>query len=174
MTQTNNSETESSRPELKEVKKPPKAKTPSKTEKLTRERDEYLAMAQRLQAEFDNYRKRNSTLRQDAYFDGVFDTVQRILPVMDDMDRAIEAEEKSGAETGLLTGLKLIRKQLGETMTALGVEEIPAVGEEFDPNLHEAIAAVPEGESGKVFDQMRKGYVMKDRVLRHSIVRVSE
>ena len=178
MTKANNPEEEMIQEAEQTVKQEAKPKKTSKKdkelEKAQQQRDEYLSMAQRLQAEFDNYRKRNATLRADSYNEGAFDTVVKFLPVIDDFDRAIEAEERSGTQAGVLDGLKLIRKQFLDILQSMEVTEIPAVGQPFDPNLHEAIATVAEGESGMVYGQMRKGYIMKDKVLRHSIVRVTE
>lgn len=142
-------------------------------DKATRERDEYLNLAQRIQADFDNYRRRNQNAREDAYGDGVRDTLIKFLPVLDNLDRA--ACSPAG-EDALREGVQLVLKQLNTVLGSAGVEEIKAEGAAFDPNLHNAVMQdSAEGvQSGTVTAVMQKGYIMGSRVLRHSMVKVAE
>jgi molecular chaperone GrpE len=147
------------------------------TEKLTKEKDEYLLIAQRLQADFDNFRKRNNSVREESYNEGIIDTIKKILPIVDDLNRAIAVEEANGTTGQLFDGMKLINKQLHDVLSAMGVAEIQAVGLPFDPELHEAIASVEAQDGAEpetVFDELRKGYTYKEKVIRHSMVRVNK
>ncbi len=131
---------------------------------------------QRTLAEFDNFRKRTMKEKAGMYNDGVGDTVEKILPVLDNLDRAIKTQEgKSAEEDSLLTGIKMVHKQLKEILTSLGVEEIPALGEKFNPNLHAAVAHEDNEEFGEneIMFEMLKGYKFKDKVLRPSMVKVA-
>lgn len=136
------------------------------------ERDEYLNLAQRVKADFENYKRRNQNAREDAYNEAVQETVAKFLPVLDNLDRAAAAE---GNEESLRSGVQLVLKQFNAVLTAAGVEEIPAEGQ-FDPNLHHAvIQEQAEGaESGAIVAVLQKGYRLGGRVLRHSMVKVAE
>lgn len=137
------------------------------------ERDEYLGLAQRVKADFENYKRRNQSVREDAYADGMRDTLEKFLPVLDNLERAVCAE---GPENALRDGVQLVLRQLCTVLTASGVEEIPAQDCAFDPNVHHAVMQEPvEGcESGKVVGVLQKGYTHGGKVLRHSMVKVSE
>ncbi len=143
------------------------------SEKAAKERDEFLNLAQRVQADFDNYRRRNQNAREDAYNDGVRDTLLKFLPVLDNLERAASAQGEEGA---LKEGVLLVVKQLTGILTAAGVEEIPAQDCAFDPNVHNAVMqeAVEGCASGQVVGVLQKGYTHKGRVLRHCMVKVSE
>ena len=138
-----------------------------------RERDEYLTLAQRVQADFDNFRRRNQSVRRDAYDEGVRDTLAKLLPVLDNLDRAAAAQ---GADENLREGVLMVLRQLNAVLQAAGVEEIPAEGAAFDPNLHNAVMqeAAEGAESGFVTGVLQKGYKMGDKVLRHSMVKVAQ
>jgi molecular chaperone GrpE len=142
-------------------------------EQAVKERDEYLDLLQRSRAEFDNYRRRNNNVREDAYNDGLCDTVEKFLPVLDNLERAAAAE---GGEKALREGVQLVLKQFITILSAMGVEEIEACKCAFDPNLHHAVAQEPaEGvESGCVSAVLQKGYRTGDRILRHCLVKVAE
>lgn len=144
--------------------------------KLEAKCNEYLDKYQRSLAEFDNFRKRTSKEKASMYDDGVRDTIEKLLPVVDNLERAMAAQEKStDAQDAFYKGIKMILKQLQETLKALGVEEIKAVGEVFDPNLHSAIAHEDDEQYGanEVINEMLKGYKYKDKVIRHSMVKVA-
>ena len=133
--------------------------------------DEYLDMAQRVQAEFENYRRRTKATRAEAFEDGAREVIRSLLPVMDNLERAIGQDSPDEA---LLTGVKLVHKQLMETLEKRGVEEISRLGEKFDPNLENAVmqGTPDEGEPGCVCAVLQKGYKMGDFVLRHAMVKV--
>ena len=131
---------------------------------------------QRTLAEFDNFRKRTSKEKASMYDDGVRDTIEKLLPIFDNLERAIASVDgKVDENDPLLKGVKMTDKQLKEILAAMGVEEIKALGEKFDPNLHAAVAHVEEenfGENEVVLDMM-KGYKYKEKVIRHSMVKVA-
>ncbi|MEA4973487.1 MAG: nucleotide exchange factor GrpE [Candidatus Metalachnospira sp.] len=131
---------------------------------------------QRTLAEFDNFRKRTAKEKTSMYDDGVRDTIEKLLPIFDNLERAISSVEGKIDETDpLYKGVKMTDKQLKEILSAMGVEEIKALGEKFDTNLHAAIAHVDDdayGENEVIIDMM-KGYKYKDKVIRHSMVKVA-
>ena len=125
---------------------------------------EYLAMAQRVQADFENFRKRNESVRADAYV---------MLPVLDNLERAVSAATNCEDEA-LKNGIELVLKQMTEVYQKLDVTPIDRTGEKFDPNLENAVlqGTEDEGEPGTVCQVLQKGYKMGDRVLRHAMVKV--
>ena len=133
--------------------------------------EEYLNLAQRVQADFENYRRRTKATRAEAYEDGARDFIKQLLPVVDNLERAIAQE--STDET-LMTGVKLVHKQLMETLEKRGVQVIDRPGEKFDPNLENAVlqGGPDEGEPGTVCAVLQKGYKMGDQVIRHAMVKV--
>ena len=134
---------------------------------------EYLAMAQRVQADFENYRKRNETIRADAYADGKKDVAAVMLPVLDNLERAVEAAAASSDEA-MKSGMELVLKQMKDVYQKLDVTPIDRLGEKFDPNLENAVlqGTEDEGEPGTVCQVLQKGYRMGDRILRHAMVKV--
>jgi len=140
-------------------------------EQAAKERDEYLDLLQRSRAEFDNYRRRNQNAREDAYNEGVRNTISMFLPVLDNLERAVDAP---GGEEALREGVQLVLKQFNAVLSKAGVEEIEAGDCDFDPNLHHAVMQEETDamESGKVAGVLQKGYRMGDRVLRHCMVKV--
>lgn len=135
--------------------------------------DEYLNLAQHVQADFDNYRRRNQNTRADAYEDGARAFITTLLPVLDNLERAIGAADDS-ADKSLRDGVVMVHRQLAEALTKRGVTPIDRKGEKFDPNLENAVMqGVPEdGEPGTVCDVLQKGYQMGGCVLRHAMVKV--
>ena len=135
--------------------------------------DEYLAMAQRIQADFENFRRRNESIRADAYADGRKDVAALMLPVLDNLERAVEAAAGSQDEA-LKNGVGMVLKQMTDVYQKLDVKPIDRVGEKFDPNLENAIlqGTEEEGEPGTVCQVLQKGYLIGDRVLRHAMVKV--
>lgn len=140
---------------------------------LQKDKDETIAMAQRLQADFDNYRKRNATIRADSLDEGVRGLVKDLLPVLDNFDRALENSEN--VDPGWVDGVKLVHKQLLDILQKNGLEEIPAEGA-FNADLHNAVMQEEaEGtESGTILAVFQKGYKVKDRIIRHSMVKVAK
>ena len=133
--------------------------------------EEYLNLAQRVQADFDNYRKRTKATRAEAFEDGAREVVKQLLPVVDNLERAIAQES---ADDALLAGVKLVYRQLMDTLEKRGVSEISRAGEKFDPNLENAVMQgdASEVEPGTVCAVLQKGYKMGDFVLRHAMVKV--
>ena len=133
--------------------------------------DEYLAMAQRVQADFDNFRRRNESARADSYAEGQRNVAAAFLTVLDNLERALEAADEASP---LKAGIELTYKQMMAAYEKLGVEAIDRLGEKFDPNLENAImqGAPDEGEPGTVCMVLQKGYKMGSHVLRHAMVKV--
>jgi molecular chaperone GrpE len=140
--------------------------------KTAAERDQYLALAQRTQADFENYRKRVARDAASAQERGVAKLAKELLPALDNLDRAIEAAE---AEDPLLAGVRLVRTELGAALARLGIEAFAPLGEPFDPNLHEAVAQQPvEGAaSGEVAEVFQNGYRMGETIIRPARVLVA-
>ena len=134
--------------------------------------DEYLALAQRTQADFDNFRRRNESVRADAHLEGQRSVVKAMLPVLDNLERALSAPAVEG--DALRTGLEMTHKQMVTVLEKLGVTAIDRVGEKFDPNLEEAIMQVPAsmGEPGTVAMVLQKGYIMGGQLIRAAMVQV--
>ena len=133
--------------------------------------EEYLNLAQRVQADFDNFRKRNNSVRADAYEEGARDLITSLLPVIDNLERAVGIES---ADEKLHTGVEMVLKQLTDLMEKRGVTVIAREGEPFDPNLENAVLqGTPEdGEKGTVCQVLQKGYKMGSYVLRTAMVKV--
>ncbi|MCC8088569.1 MAG: nucleotide exchange factor GrpE [Rikenellaceae bacterium] len=133
--------------------------------------DKYI----RLSAEFDNFRKRILKEKMDLISTGGEDVIKSILPVMDDMDRAEDAVEKSDDIESARTGMKLIRQKLIDVLKTKGVSEIEAMDQDMDTDLFEAVAKFPsEDKKGKIIDVLQKGYKLKDKVIRFAKVVVGE
>lgn len=134
---------------------------------------EYLQLAQRVQADFENFRRRNETVRADAYADGRKDVAAVMLPVLDNLERAVEAAAGSQDEA-LKNGVEMVLKQMTDAYGKLDVKPIDRLGEKFDPNLENAILQGNEedGEPGTVCQVLQKGYMIGDKVLRHAMVKV--
>ena len=133
--------------------------------------DEYLNLAQRVQADFENFRRRTKATRAEAFEDGAREFIKQLLPVVDNLERATQQET---SDEGLMTGVKLVYKQLMDALEKRGVTVIDRPGEKFDPNLENAVmqGTADEGEPGTVCAVLQKGYKMGDFVLRHAMVKV--
>ena len=141
-------------------------------EKLSESDDKY----KRLYAEFDNYQKRTAKEKDARYADAVIDTVEAFLQVADNLDRAIAVEVESEDAKKVLEGVALVKKQMSDTLSKLNVTEIKAVGEEFDPNLHNAVMHIEDEAvtENTVVEEFLKGYIYNnERVVRHSMVKVA-
>ncbi|NLD49349.1 MAG: nucleotide exchange factor GrpE [Clostridiaceae bacterium] len=135
--------------------------------------EEYFTMLQRTTAEFDNYKKRTAKEKDSLYSDAVSDVVAAFLPVLDNIERAIQASESESGQ--LKEGVELIYRQFKEIMSKLGVEDIEAVGNSFDPKLHNAVMHIDDDSFSEnvIVEEFQKGYILKDRVIRHSMVKVA-
>ncbi|MGN0779266.1 MAG: nucleotide exchange factor GrpE [Aristaeellaceae bacterium] len=138
----------------------------------TAKADEYLNLAQRVQADFDNFRRRNESVRTDAFADGQRSVATAMLPVLDNLERALDAA--GSADDALRTGVEMTLRQLRDALTKLGVTPIDRQGEKFDPRVENAVLqGTPEdGEPGTVCAVLQKGYMMGGFVLRHAMVKV--
>ena len=135
--------------------------------------EEYLNMAQRVQADFDNFRRRNQNVRKEAFDEGARAFAVTLLPVIDNLERAIAAAQNSSDES-LRSGVEMVYRQLCEAFEKRGITAIDRKGEKFDPNLENAVMqGTPEdGEPGTVCEVFQKGYQMEGMVLRHAMVKV--
>ena len=142
-------------------------------EEISAKAEEYKAIAQRVQADFENYRKRNEAVRADAYAEGRKDVAALMLPVLDNLERAVEAAAGCSDES-LKNGVELVLKQMTDLYQKLEVTAIDRTGEKFDPNLENAVlqGTEDEGEPGTVCQVLQKGYRMGEKVLRHAMVKV--
>jgi len=131
--------------------------------------EEYLANWQRTQADFVNYKRRNEQERQEFGKFANSQLILSLLPVLDDLERAFESATPQVARLKWVEGIRLIDRKLRAALEAHGVSQIKALGEPFDPNLHEA-AMHSKGEEGIVVQELQKGYMLHDRVIRPSRV----
>ena len=152
-------------PELKEAQEA--------LEKKQQELDETIRLLQRNQADFENFRRRNNSVRAESYENGKRDAVSELLPALDDFDRIMANAEN--ADEAWVEGVKLVYRKFTEELKKLGLTEIESEGK-FDPNLHNAVLSeAAEGvESETILAVLQKGYKMGDKILRHSMVKVSE
>ncbi len=123
-------------------------------------------------AEYDNYRKRTIKEKESIYPEAKAVVVEKFLPVLDNFQRAIDSAENKDA---FYEGVVMLKKQMDEVLTALGVEEIKAVGEEFNPEVHNAVMHTEDEKTGEniIVEEFQKGYKIGDRVIRHSMVKVA-
>lgn len=156
--QTQSEETAAESTEVKEEVK----ENPSNKE-LDEIKDKYI----RVCAEYENYRKRSEKERVDSYVDGMTNAVKALLPVMDNLDRAIAFEPEN-------EGVKMIVKQITDSFTKLGVAEIESDGKPFDPEFHNAIMHEEDPEKGEniVSQTFQKGYTLNGKIIRHAMVKV--
>jgi molecular chaperone GrpE len=140
---------------------------------LKQERDELVDTLQRVKAEFDNFRKRSARDHEALVTRAAERLVKELLPVLDDLSRALEAAEQH-EEATLEEGVRLVHRQLVDVLAKEGLEEIPTDGA-FDPHVHEALLSQPsDADSGAVIEVLQKGYRLGDRVLRPARVIVAE
>ncbi len=146
-----------------------KEKKDKKDEKI----EELTDKVKRQMAEFDNYRKRTEKEKASMYIVGVKDIVEKILPVVDNFERGLAMAE--GSEDPFVEGMEKIYKQLMTTLDEMGVKPIEAVGQEFNPDFHNAVMHVEDEEAGEnvIVEEFQKGYLYKDFVVRHSMVKVA-
>ena len=136
------------------------------------QRDEYLDSLRRAQADFQNFKRRNQTARADGYEDGVREALSAILPSIDNLERAIDAGEKAGNTDGVVDGVKMTLNSLMEGLKRFGFEEVPSLGEDFDPELHNAVMREAGDTPGKILEVFQKGYRVKDKIIRYAMVKV--
>jgi molecular chaperone GrpE len=146
----------------------------SEVEKLKSENALLLDRLARMQAEFENFRKRSQREQQEFREYALGEALKQLLPILDSLDRALKTEGMSVAD--FRSGIELIDRQFHDVLTRLGVEPIAAQGQPFDPSLHQAIQMVETTEvpDHHVLDELQRGYRLRDRVLRAAMVRVAQ
>ena len=144
-------------------------KLKSAAEQAKRNAEEAMTDAQRIQAEFSNFRKRNANIRAESIDDGIRETIKALLPVLDNFDRALQNSDGSA----FAKGMEQIKKQLVDCLEKCGMQEVEAEGS-FDPDRHEAVLQDSESDapSGTITEVLQKGYRVKGRIVRHTMVKV--
>ena len=138
-------------------------------ELAVKQRDDYLDSLRRTQADFQNFKRRNQTSRADGYNDGLCDSIEAMLPVIDNLERALAA---ANPEDPLTSGVQMTLKMMLDSLGKFGFEEVPALGEDFDPEKHNAVMREQGDEPGKVLEVFQKGYRVKDKIIRYAMVKV--
>ena len=151
-----------------------KAKADKKNEAMQEKIDELEDRVKRQMAEFENFRKRTEKEKTMMFETGAKSVIEKILPVVDNFERGLATIPEEDKESAFANGMKMIYKQMLDELDKLGVKPIEAVGQEFDPNFHNAVMQVEseEFESGVVAQELLKGYTYHDTVVRHSMVAV--
>ena len=159
-------------PEDKKAKKK-KSKEAEALEQCEAEKKELEDRYLRLMAEYDNYRRRTQKERDNIYPDAVADTLKELLPLLDNLQRALETP---CADESYITGIRMIQTGFEEYLKRMGVEAFGKAGDPFDPNLHNAVMMTQDDglEAGQIAEVLLKGYSLGDRVVRHAMVRVAE
>jgi molecular chaperone GrpE len=170
-------EPEQQEEEKKEEKKHLGRKKDKNAEKIQKLEDKLAELEDkrvRQLAEFENFRKRSEKEKSQMFEIGAKTVVEKLLPVIDNFERGLLAVPEEEKDTPFVQGVELVYKQLLTVFEELGVKPIEAVGEVFDPNLHNAVMMVDDDslESGTVAEEMQKGYLYKESVVRHSMVKV--
>lgn len=148
-----------------------KAETEPAADKTADATQELFAKYVRLQADFENYKKRNRETAKVMYEEGVADVIEGILPTLDNLDMAIISQK----DESFKQGLELVKKAFLDALAKFSVEEIDALGKEFDPNVHEAVMNRDDPDNaGKVVEVLKKGYIRNGKVLRHPLVVVGQ
>ena len=143
---------------------------------VERERDEYRDLLLRKTAEFENFRKRIDRERQSIFETAAAGILEELLPLVDDLERALNADPASDGSEAYRKGVELIHRQLIEILRRRGVTPIEAVGQAFDPHFHQAVSheAADDREEGEIIEEFRRGYMLGDRLLRPSMVKVAK
>lgn len=166
-------------PEAEEASEASEKKGFFKKKEKKDKKDEQIAeltdKVKRQLAEFENFRNRTEKEKAQMYTVGAKDVIEKILPVVDNFERGIKAIPEEKKEDPVASGMEMIYKQLMTVLTDIGVTPIEAIGQEFDPNLHNAVMHVEDEELGEniIKEEFQKGYKYKDAVLRHSMVIVA-
>ena len=149
-------------------RKPKKDKKDEQIEELT-------DRLTRQMAEFDNFRKRTEKEKSAMYEVGAKDIIEKILPVIDNFERGLSAVTEEQKDDSFVTGMEMVYKQIMTTLDGVGVKVIEAVGQEFNPDLHNAVMHVEDEEAGEniIVEEFQKGYTYRDSVVRHSMVKVA-
>jgi molecular chaperone GrpE len=153
-----------------------KATAVADADELQRQRDDFYDRLLRKTAEFDNYRKRVERDRQSMAEAVAADAVKDLLPLVDDLERALKADSGAEGAEAYRKGVELIHRQLLEILRKRGVRAIEALGTDFDPHFHQAIAHEPAAgrRDGEVIEEFGRGYMLGDRLIRPAIVKVAK
>ena len=145
-------------------------------DQLQRERDEYYELLLRKTAEFDNFRKRIDRERSERESAAAVDLIADMLPLLDDLERALDVDADTATAASYREGVELIHRQLLDLLGKRGVSPIDAIGADFDPHVHQAVAteAVADHRDGEVIDELRRGYMIRGRLLRAAMVKVAK
>jgi molecular chaperone GrpE len=148
----------------------------SDPETLRRERDDYYDRLLRKTAEFDNYRKRTDRERREMADTAAADVLRDLLPIVDDLERALRADVGAEGLDAYRRGVEIVLKQVHDLLRRRGVRPIEAVGQPFDPHVHEAVAheVSPAHREGDVIEEFRRGYMLGERLLRPAMVKVAK
>lgn len=146
----------------------------SELDEKTKQCSEYLSMLQRTAAEFDNYKKRTTREKEALYSEAVSDVVASFLPIIDSIERAIQSCSGDNGQQ-VREGIELVNRQFRDVLKNIGVEEIKCLDECFNPQIHNAVMHVEDEAYGcnTVIEEFQKGYIYKDKVIRHSMVKVA-
>jgi len=160
-----------SEPDKKEKKSKKKSKKDKKDEQIVELTDKLT----RQMAEFDNFRKRTDKEKSQMYEIGAKDIIEKILPVVDNFDRGLNSVSEAEKESAFVEGMDRIYKQLLTTLEEVGVKPIEALGEEFNPDLHNAVMHIEDEEAGEniIVEEFQKGYTYRETVIRYSMVKVA-
>ncbi|MGI6255563.1 MAG: nucleotide exchange factor GrpE [Acutalibacter sp.] len=166
-------QTEASQAQQPEEPKEQTSQGETELEKLRKEFEEHKQQHLRVLAEYDNFRKRSQNEKNAIYNNAVSDTVQAILPIADNIERALSQENASAED--MRKGVEMIESQIQACFEKLGITEMGQVGEAFDPNLHNAVAHIEDEALGEnvIAAVYQKGYKLGDRVVRHAMVQVA-
>ncbi len=167
-------ETEETKADAEPDKKGFFGKKKEKKDKKDEQIAELTDKVKRQLAEFENFRNRTEKEKSQMYMVGARDVIEKLLPVVDNFERGLKSIPEDQKDGPVASGMEMIYKQLITVLTDLGVTPIEAVGQEFDPNLHNAVMHAEDEELGEntVSEEFQKGYKYKDAVLRHSMVKV--
>ena len=161
-----------------EIEEETPKKKPKKNTALEKKEKECIELKdsfQRMAAEYDNFKKRSQKEKEALREDVTSDVVSKFLDVADNLERAITSVEISDGNEAVSEGITLVWKQFKDTLNFFDVEPIESIGEQFDPNLHNAVMHIEDDNFGdnEIVEEFQKGYIMKDKVIRHSMVKVA-
>ena len=137
-----------------------------------KQRDDYKDSLMRSQADFLNFTRRNQTARSDGYEDGVREAIAAMLPAIDNLERALDAADTAGESGAVVDGVRMTLTALTDGLKRFGFEEMQALGEDFDPELHNAVMRESGDTPGKVLEVFQKGYRVKGKIVRYAMVKV--
>ncbi|MBO8156028.1 MAG: nucleotide exchange factor GrpE [Bacillaceae bacterium] len=145
-------------------------------EQVKREKDDLYDRLLRLQADYENYRRRTKKERENDLKYKSQSVIMELLPVLDNFERALQIEVSDEKAKSFVDGIQMVHRQLKDALAKEGLEEIPTVGEQFDPHLHQAVMQVQdeEKESNEIVEELQKGYKLKDRIIRPAMVKVNQ